>query len=430
MKKIGFIGWRGIVGATLIKRMQYENDFSNIEAIFFSTSAANSPNPFHYKFNSDINCVDQANKSIQESVITNCNELLYDAYDTNELMKLDCIIATQGSEYTKQILPKLRDCGYTGYWLDASSYLRTKNDAIIVLDPLNYEQIITGINNGIKNFVGGNCAITLVMMGLAGLLKYNLIEYMNINTYQAISGAGANHIRELITQMAYLVNDDDNLQLINNPHTPILKLLDAFYASCQSKYLPIGAFNQAIVGNILPWIDEDLHNGSSREEAKGEYEANKILDNIDSRGINGYCDDINNTAVKKNVIKIDGMCVRVPVLQSHSAIVTFKLDMLALAKYQQMYAVHSHDIANEDNILDLLANIIKDAHPWINFIDNNKIATLDNLTPLNVTGSLQIAVGRLKKLNIDENLYSVFITGDQLLWGASEPLRRMLKLFN
>ncbi|MDD3265683.1 MAG: aspartate-semialdehyde dehydrogenase [Burkholderiales bacterium] len=367
MLKVGFIGWRGMVGSVLMKRMREENDFAKITPVFFSTSAAGGKSP-------------DVGKDVG---------VLRDAFDVSELAKLDCILTTQGSEYTHEVLPKLRDAGWNGYWIDAASALRMKDDSIIVLDPINRAKIDEGIKSGVKNYIGGNCTVSLMLLGLDGLFKADLVEWISSMTYQAASGAGANNIRELLTQCGVLnsVAKDELLDRNSSILDIDAKVTDAL----RSKDFPQDYFGAPLAGSVIPWIDAGLENGQTKEEWKGCVEANKIL---------GYM---------PNTVKVDGICVRVGVLRSHSQALTIKLK-------------------RKDLSLEQIEQIIQDANPWVKFVANNKPDTLSELTPASVSGTLDIAVGRLKRLSFGDDYISIFTVGDQLLWGAAEPLRRMLNI--
>jgi aspartate-semialdehyde dehydrogenase len=364
MKKVGLIGWRGLVGSVLLKRMQQEDDFKKAKYYYFSTSNPNT-----------------------EVVIHGNNYLLKDANSIWHLAEMDIILTCQGSSYTNSIYDELRNNGWQGYWIDASSAKRMHDDSIIALDPVNKEALICALDNGIKNFIGGNCSITLSLLGLNSLFKENLVEWCSMMTYQAASGAGAAYVRELLSQVKYL---SDNLDFNNNANT--LNVIENAHKVLSSEDFPKQQFCVPLLGNIIPWIDTDLMNGSSKEEWKGEVELNKIL----------------GLSTSKDYIKVDGLCIRVSSLRSHSAAITFKL--------------------KKNLSLEELEAIIKKSNPWINFIANNKESSIHHLSPIATSESLKIAVGRLKKLNIGENLYSVLTVGDQLLWGAAEPLRRMLNI--
>lgn len=365
MLRVGFVGYRGMVGSVLLNRMLEENDFARINPVFFSASNIGAKPP----------------------ILCPQGQTVLNAHDLNALEKLDCIVTTQGSDYTNLILPKLRDSGWSGYFIDASSALRMNDDTIIALDPVNQHKILDGIKQGIKNFAGGNCSITLSLLGLMGLLKAGLIEWMSIMTYQAASGAGAKNVRELLCQMAVIA---DNNSLLIDDKTPILDLIKNTNDCIQSSQLPTSEFGVPLAGSVIPWIDLDLNNGNSKEESKGESEANKLL------------------GLLPGTIKIDGLCIRVGTIRSHAAAITMKL--------------------NEDLSICQIEDKIKNNNPWVNYVPNNKLDSLKYLTPAATAGSLKIAVGRLKKSNIDANIYNVLTIGDQLLWGAAEPLRRMLNI--
>jgi aspartate-semialdehyde dehydrogenase len=367
MLTVGFIGWRGMVGSVLMNRMQTENDFKKINPIFFSTSTAGGQAP-----------------NFGQS-----NQILQDAYDLNQLAQLDCIITTQGSDYTHQVLAKLRAQGWQGYWIDASSALRMNDDAIIVLDPINQQQINNGLISGVKNYIGGNCTVSLMLLALDGLFKADLVEWVSSMTYQAASGAGANNIRELLAQSGSLYNSIATD--LANPQASVLDIAQKVAQQLTSDDFPTQYFGAPLAGSVIPWIDSGLANGQTKEEWKGGAEANKIL---------GY---------NPNSIKVDGICVRVGVLRSHSQALTIKLK-------------------RSDLTLDAIEKLLSNANPWVKFVANNKADSLAKLTPVSVSGSLDIAVGRLKRLNFGDEYISIFTVGDQLLWGAAEPLRRMLNI--
>lgn len=367
MLKVGFIGWRGMVGSVLMERMRQENDFQAIEPMFFSTSAVGGAAP-----------------SIGKIV-----DVLQDAYDVALLSTLDCVLTTQGSDYTKDVLPKLRANGWNGYWLDASSGLRMDDDAIIVLDPINRDLIDHGLSSGIKNYVGGNCTVSLMLLGLDGLLKADLVEWVSSMTYQAASGAGANNIRELLKQSGALF--DSAKELLDDKNSSILDVDRLVTQELRSADFPQQYFGAPLAGSVIPWIDAALENGQTKEEWKGGVEANKIL---------GYAPDR---------VMVDGVCVRVGVLRSHSQALTIKLK-------------------RNDLSLEEIEQLIAKANPWVKFVANNKPDTLRELTPASVSGTLDIAIGRLKRLKFGNEYISLFTVGDQLLWGAAEPLRRMLNI--
>ncbi|QJC30066.1 aspartate-semialdehyde dehydrogenase [Enterobacteriaceae endosymbiont of Plateumaris sericea] len=364
MKDVGFIGWRGIVGSVLLERMIKEKDFNSINAIFFTTSQCGELIPFD---------------------IQNKCKILQDAYNIEILSSLDIIISCQGSKYTSKIYSKLRLIGWNGYWIDASSYLRSFTNSVIVLDPINLNFIKKKIDMGIKTFVGGNCTVSLMLMSLGGLFKDNLIEWLSVSTYQAASGAGSNFMKELLLQMKFISKISN---FINNS-TNILDIEKNISKNIIKNDFPKKYFSVPLAGSLIPWIDKKINNGQTKEEWKGQFETNKIL----------------NT---KNIIPIDGTCVRIGTLRSHSQSFTIKLK-------QQLS-------------LNNMKDIIQSHNKWVKVIPNDMSHTINNLTPAAVSGKLSIPIGRIKKLNIDKNCFSAFSVGDQLLWGAAEPLRRMLKL--
>jgi len=368
MKKVGFIGWRGMVGSVLIKRMIDELDFDNFDSYFFSTSQAGQKNP-EWKINFK-------------------NKLLIDAFDIQELSKMDIVMTCQGGEYTDKVFSKLRAIGWDGHWVDAASTLRMEKNTVIVLDPLNYPSIDDAYNAGIKNWVGGNCTVSLMLLAIHGLLKEDLVEWVSSMTYQAASGAGANNMRELLSQMGQIyssVSDD-----LNQKNSNILDIDSKALALMNSDKFQKNNFKVPLAGNLIPWIDEDLKNGQSREEWKGQSETNKIL----SSGFNS--------------IKVDGLCIRIGTMRSHSQALTIKL---------------------KKNIsIEVINEIISNGNQWVKLIPNNKESSMSLLSPAEVSGKLDIAVGRVRKLDIDDNCISLFTVGDQLLWGAAEPIRRMLKI--
>ncbi|QJC37433.1 aspartate-semialdehyde dehydrogenase [Enterobacteriaceae endosymbiont of Donacia thalassina] len=368
MKNVGFIGWRGMVGSILIQRMLKKKDFDNINAIFFTTS--------------------QYGKSTSNFNIKNKHKKLENAYDFKKLFELDIIITCQGSKYTDKVYFKLRKIGWNGYWIDASSNLRTLNDSVIVLDPINLKYIQQKLNMGVKTFVGGNCTVSLMLMALGGLFKNNLIDWLYVSTYQAASGAGAKFMKELILQIQYISKNIPNLAY--NSSYNILDIEQKISKQMYSSSFPKNYFHIPLINNLIPWIDKKMNNnGQTKEEWKGQFETNKIL----------------NT---NKIIPIDGVCVRIATLRSHSQSFTIKL--------------------NKNLSIDNLTQIINSHNKWVKIIPNNFDDTINFLTPAFVSGKLDIVVGRIKKINIDKNCFSIFSVGDQLLWGASEPLRRMLKL--
>ncbi|CAL4324512.1 aspartate-semialdehyde dehydrogenase [Buchnera aphidicola] len=365
-KSVGFIGWRGMVGSVLMKRMQEEKDFINIHPYFFSTSQ-----------------IGQTGPTINDITYKN----LHNAYDIDCLKEMDIIITCQGGDYTKNIYFQLRHSGWKGYWIDASSNLRTDNDTVIALDPVNYTIIQNAINDGIKTFVGGNCTVSLMLMSLGGLFQSKLIEWISVSTYQSASGAGALYIKELLQQMGmlhHIVSDE----LYNNSSS-ILDILQKVTNAYDHIDFPLDNFSIPLAGSLIPWIDKKMNNGQSREEWKGQFETNKIIQS-------------------SSPIIIDGICVRISSFRCHSQSFTIKL--------------------KQDISLCDIESIIRRHNNWVKIIPNDKKDTLLQLTPAAVTGTLSIPIGRIRKLNIGNKYLSAFTVGDQLLWGAAEPLRRMLNL--
>ncbi|BGI50926.1 MAG: aspartate-semialdehyde dehydrogenase [Arsenophonus endosymbiont of Ceratovacuna japonica] len=366
MKNVGFIGWRGIVGSVLLQRMIEEGDLNYINPIFFTTSQYGKLAP-NYGQN---------------------QKILQNAFDFDYLKELDIIISCHGSKYTDCVYYKLREIGWLGYWIDSSSSLRMKEDSIIILDPVNRQHIDISLNKGIKTFIGSNCTVSLMLMALAGLFNENLIEWISIATYQAASGAGANNMRELLLQMGELYsqisyelqNSSDNILLIEK------KVSDFMHSGKVSTKF----FDVILAGSLIPWIDKKLDNGQSREEYKWQYETNKILNSINY------------------MIPIDGLCVRIGSLRCHSQAFTIKLKKnISINDIEKILTIHNN---------------------WVKIIPNERESTIQSLTPASVTGTLNIPIGRLRKLNIGLKYLSAFTVGDQLLWGAAEPLRRMLSI--
>jgi len=365
MKNVGFIGWRGMVGSVLMQRMTEERDFDAIRPVFFSTSQHGSAAP----------------------AFGGQQGTLQDAYDIDALSALDIIITCQGGDYTNEVYPKLRASGWQGYWIDAASSLRMQDDAIIILDPVNHAVIQQGLDKGIKTFVGGNCTVSLMLMSLGGLFANDLVEWASVATYQAASGGGARHMRELLTQMGML--HADVAKELQDPASAILDIERKVTEATRSGKLPTDNFRVPLAGSLIPCIDKQLDNGQSREEWKGQAETNKIL----------------NTG---SVIPVDGLCVRVGALRCHSQAFTLKLKKdVSLPEIEQMLATHND---------------------WVRVIPNDRELTMRELTPAAVTGTLNTPVGRLRKLNMGPEYLSAFTVGDQLLWGAAEPLRRMLRI--
>ncbi|BDX20305.1 MULTISPECIES: aspartate-semialdehyde dehydrogenase [Halopseudomonas] len=366
MKQVGLVGWRGMVGSVLMQRMRDENDFADIDPVFFTTSNVGGKGP-------DIG------KDIPA---------LKDAFDLEALKPMDVIITCQGGDYTSEVYPKLRAEGWKGYWIDAASTLRMEDDAVIVLDPVNRRNIDQALRDGIKTFVGGNCTVSLMLMGLGGLFEQGLVEWMSAMTYQAASGAGAQNMRELISQMG-AINASVADQLAD-PASAILEIDRTVASTLRSDAFPVDNFGVPLAGSLIPWIDKQLPNGQSREEWKAQAETNKII------GRSG------------RPIPVDGICVRIGAMRCHSQALTIKLNKdVPLADIEALLAQHN---------------------PWSKVIPNTKEDTLVGLTPTAVTGTLSVPVGRLRKLNMGSQYLSAFTVGDQLLWGAAEPLRRMLRI--
>ncbi|WP_082439713.1 MULTISPECIES: aspartate-semialdehyde dehydrogenase [unclassified Massilia] len=370
MKLVGLVGWRGMVGSVLMKRMQDEGDFDHIEPVFFTTSNPGGPAPAMAK-----------------------NETkLKSATDIAELSKCEIIISCQGGDYTTEVFPQLRAAGWNGYWIDAASTLRMNDDAVIVLDPVNLNVIKDAMTRGVKNFVGGNCTVSCMLMGLGGLFKHDLVDWMTSMTYQAASGGGAQHMRELLTQFGTI--NAAVKPLLDDPASAILEIDRQVLAtqhglsSDETKQ-----FGVPLGGNLIPWIDKDLGNGQSKEEWKGGAETNKILGRSPASG---------------NVIPVDGLCVRIGAMRCHSQALTIKL--------------------KKDVPLDEINDIIANDNQWVKFVPNTREASMRDLTPAAVTGSLTIPVGRVRKMSMGPEYISAFTVGDQLLWGAAEPLRRMLRI--
>ncbi len=374
MKLVGLVGWRGMVGSVLMQRMQEENDFAHIEPVFFSTSNAGGKAP----------------------ALAKNETALKDANDIEALKKCDIILTCQGGDYTTEIFPKLRAAGWNGYWIDAASTLRMKDDAIIVLDPINLGVIKDGLSKGVKNYIGGNCTVSCMLMGLGGLFKHDLVDWMTSMTYQAASGGGAQHMRELLTQFGSI--NAEVKALLDDPASAILEIDRKVLA----KQHALGAdetqhFGVPLGGNLIPWIDKDLGNGQSREEWKAGAEANKILGRGAAFG-----------ASAPSAIAIDGLCVRIGAMRCHSQALTIKL--------------------KKDVPLDEVNDIIASDNDWVKLVPNTREASMHELTPAATTGKLTIPVGRVRKMQMGEQYLSAFTVGDQLLWGAAEPLRRMLRI--
>ena len=366
MKRVGLVGWRGMVGSVLMGRMQEERDFDHIEPVFFTTSNPGGKGP-----------------AIGKDVPP-----LKDAKGIDELKAMDIIVTCQGGDYTSEMFSKLRAAGWKGYWIDAASTLRMEKDAIIILDPVNMSVIKDGIKSGVKNYIGGNCTVSLMLIGLGGLFQAGLIEWMTSMTYQAASGAGANNMRELIKQMG-AINAAVKARL-DDPASAILDIDRTVAETIRSDSYPKQYFGAPLAGSLIPWIDKQLDNGQSKEEWKGQAETNKIL------GREG------------SPIPIDGLCVRIGAMRCHSQALTIKL---------------------KKNVpLDEIHGMLAAANPWAKVVPNEREVSMRELTPAAVTGTLTVPVGRLRKLNMGPEYLTAFTCGDQLLWGAAEPLRRMLRI--
>jgi aspartate-semialdehyde dehydrogenase len=367
---VGLVGWRGMVGSVLMQRMRDENDFSLFDPVFFSTSNAGGAAPAWAEGAGP----------------------LQDAYDIDALKKLPIIVTAQGGDYTSAVYPKLRAAGWNGVWIDAASTLRMADDAIIVLDPVNRPVIDAALNRGVKNFIGGNCTVSCMLMGLSGLFNNDLIDWMTSMTYQAASGGGAQHMRELLTQFGLL--NSAVRPLLDDPAAAILEIDRGVLQAQQDDALPRDHFGVPLGGSLIPWIDKDLGNGVSREEWKAEAETNKIL----GRG----------PAFGTASTPIDGLCVRIGAMRCHSQALTIKL--------------------KRDVPVDEIEDILREGSAWARVIPNERDETMQALTPVAVTGTLDIPVGRLRKMSMGPEYLSAFTVGDQLLWGAAEPLRRMLRI--
>ncbi len=366
MKRVGFVGWRGMVGSVLMQRMHAERDFAHMEPIFFTTSQVGAMGPF-----------------VGKVAIP-----LKDARDLGELRGMDAIVSCQGGEYTTEMHAALRAAGWKGYWIDAASTLRMQKDAVIILDPINLPDIKKAIGGGVRDFVGGNCTVSLMLMAMHGLFREGLVEWITAMTYQAASGAGAENMRELVKQMGFVHAAASGM--LENPTSAILEIDRTVAEAIRSGANPTANFGVPLAGSLIPWIDKDLGNGQSREEWKGGAEGNKILGR------------------EAHPIPIDGLCVRVGAMRCHSQALTVKL---------------TRDVPLAD-----IESILAGANPWVRVIPNTREASLSALTPASVTGELNVPIGRLRKLSMGGEYLSAFTVGDQLLWGAAEPLRRMLRI--
>ncbi len=363
--RVGFVGWRGMVGSVLMQRMLEENDFAVInEPVFFTTSNVGGAAP-----------------NVGRDVPP-----LKDARNIDELKAMDAIVTCQGGDYTAEVYGKLRAAGWAGYWIDAASSLRMEDNAVIVLDPVNRNVIDAALAKGVKDYIGGNCTNSIMLMGMGGLFREGLVEWVSSMTYQAASGGGANHMRELLKGMGVVhaaVADE-----LATPSSAILDI-DRKVAASIREDVPTEFFGAPLAGGLIPWIDKQLDNGQSKEEWKGQAEVNKIL-GTDS------------------TIPVDGLCVRIGAMRCHSLALTVKL--------------------KKDLPLEEIEAIIKSGNDWVKWVPNNREISVKELTPASITGGLQIGVGRVRKLNMGGEYLSAFVIGDQLLWGAAEPLRRMLRI--
>ena len=366
MLKVGFVGWRGMVGSVLMQRMIEENDFADIEPQFFTTSQVGGAAPN----------------------VGNDSAPLKDASNIKDLSVMDVIITCQGGDYTSDIFTELRKAGWQGHWIDAASTLRMEDNAVIILDPVNMHVIKDALIKGGNNWVGGNCTVSLMLMALNGLFKADLIEWVTSMTYQAASGAGAQNMRELLNQMgeAHFAAS----KMLADPASAILDIDRTIAGTLRDGSFPTANFGVPLAGSLIPWIDKDLGTGQSKEEWKGGMETNKILGRI------------------SNPIPIDGLCVRIGAMRCHSQAMTIKL--------------------RKDVPIDEISQMLAEANEWAKVIPNEREASMRELTPAAVTGQLNTPVGRLRKLNMGNHYLSAFTVGDQLLWGAAEPLRRMLRI--
>ncbi|WAJ35813.1 aspartate-semialdehyde dehydrogenase [Pseudomonas sp. GOM7] len=366
MKRVGLIGWRGMVGSVLMQRMLEERDFDLIEPVFFTTSNVGGQGP-----------------AIGKDIAP-----LKDAYSIDDLKGLDVILTCQGGDYTNEVFPKLREAGWQGYWIDAASSLRMDDSAVIVLDPVNRKVIDQALDAGSKNYIGGNCTVSLMLMALGGLYEAGLVEWMSAMTYQAASGAGAQNMRELIKQMGAIngaVADE-----LADPASAILDIDRKVAEAMRGEAFPVDNFGVPLAGSLIPYIDKELPNGQSREEWKAQAETNKILGRF------------------KSPIPVDGICVRIGAMRCHSQALTIKL--------------------NKDVPMADIEGLISQHNPWVKLVPNHREDSIRDLGPTAVTGTLSVPVGRLRKLNMGSQYLGAFTVGDQLLWGAAEPLRRMLRI--
>ncbi len=368
MKQLGLIGWRGMVGSVLMQRMQQENDFALIAPHFFSTSSVGGAGP---------------------TIDGQLTPALKDAGSIEALKAMDIIISCQGGDYTTEVYPPLRASGWDGYWIDAASSLRMSEDAVIVLDPVNRHVIDAALARGVRNYIGGNCTNSILLMGVGGLFREGLVEWVSSMTYQAASGGGANHMRELLSGMGVI--HQSVAEQLATPASAILDI-DRRVAQVIREDVPREFFGAPLAGGLIPWIDAQLDNGQSKEEWKGQAEVNKILGNVRP----------------DSIIPVDGLCVRIGAMRCHSLALTLKL--------------------KRDLPLAEIDTIIRSGNDWVKWVANERAVTVRELTPAAITGGLQVGVGRVRKLNLGPQYLSAFVIGDQLLWGAAEPLRRMLRI--
>jgi aspartate-semialdehyde dehydrogenase len=370
MKQIGIIGWRGMVGSVLLDRMREESDFDLVRPTFFSTSQVGAAAP-----------------TIGAAAAGAPGAKVQDANDIAALAKLRMLISTQGGDYTEAIHPRLRAAGWQGYWIDAASALRMRNDAVIVLDPVNLPVMQAARERGVKDFIGGNCTVSLMLMAVSGLLRAGVVDWITAMTYQSASGAGAKHMRELLEQMGALHRSASSL--LHNPASGILDIDRAVSAALKSPEFPLAQFGVPLAASLIPWIDKDLGTGQSREEWKAGAEANKIL------------------GTEAHPVPMEGICVRVSAMRCHSQALTIKL--------------------NQDLPLPEIERLIAGGNPWVRVVPNDRESSIRELSPAAVSGGLNIPIGRLRKLAMGGEYLSAFTVGDQLLWGEAEPLRRTMR---
>ncbi|MCG8636604.1 MAG: aspartate-semialdehyde dehydrogenase [Desulfobacterales bacterium] len=366
MKKVGMVGWRGMVGSVLMERMMAENDFDKFTPVFFTTSQAGQKAP-------------DVGKDVPA---------LIDAHDIDTLMEMDIVLSCQGGSYTEAVRPRLEERDWKGYWIDAASTLRMDDQSIIVLDPVNLSVIEEGLARGIKNYIGGNCTVSLMLMALGGLFQNNMVEWLTSMTYQAASGAGAKNMSELVSQMRYI--GDQAAPILDDPASAILDLDRKVTDTIRSGGFPVDNWAVPLGASLIPWIDRAMDNGQTREEWKGYVETNKILGRSD------------------NPVPIDGQCVRIGSMRCHSQAFTIKL--------------------KQDVPLDDISAALAENNDWVSVVPNTKEDTVRDLTPAKVTGTLTVPVGRIRKMNLGDDFLTAFSVGDQLLWGAAEPLRRILNI--